>query len=396
MVDIATINNTNMTDGGYSSMVNLDGGGFLAAYYYCDLFFTNSEIRFVKYKPEPLASSYSYTAGTNFSGTIGLGDWQTPYNGYIQVVMSRVAGIITLNPAFAFGFLHPVGSSYYITEAVFNGSGDNNQSFRVRDAQTGKAQLYVSAVGVGIGGVTNGTQSLNVSGNVAATNFTGAADGLTNLHASALTGVVPEVNSAHSLTNVTITQGTLYGSTGQTNWTFTDTNGWHNTNSGTLGHADGASGNFTFSGSVIASNITASAGGVFTGNGSGLTNIPVAAIVPLFYTNYSKTAQTSTNWINSWTPTYNCLVEVGGNISVTTYSANTGFALFVQYTNAITGLPANKSMMSGNGAVGAFPSAVYSLYCASNNPISFNTFALTGFNCTYNVDAYIFVRAILP
>lgn len=152
------------------------------------------------------------------------------------------------------------------SDGVHIGTGGHYGTLYLRDVANATS-TYISAQD---GGFEIGSQSggAALSSDGASLHFYlpiyGNAAHLTNVSATALTGIVP-ITNLPPLNYIPQTNGdavglTSYGTALKTNWTKTDQSGWLNTN------ANGGNVRIT-QGNVIAS-------GTFTGNGSGLTNLP--------------------------------------------------------------------------------------------------------------------------
>jgi hypothetical protein len=108
--------------------------------------------------------------------------------------------------------------------------------------------------------------------------------------AGSTNGFVKAANG--TATGLSATSSVFYGSALATNFTKTDVDGWHNTNTTTTGHVDIQSGNVTASSNIVTGDL-----GQFKGNAAGLTNIQAAGItgtIPTI-TKYSTNATWNVN-----------------------------------------------------------------------------------------------------
>ena len=138
------------------------------------------------------------------------------------------------------------------------------------------------------------------------------------------TSAVSMTNQANSFSG-TATNFTLYGDANHTNWTYTDTTGWNNTNVAG-GSVNIRNGNITASGTNTA--------GYYVGNGGGLINLQAGNIVGTLTNN----AATATYATTSGTATNSPLGALGSaatNSSSAFDTNNAGIAAALAATNAM-------------------------------------------------------------
>jgi hypothetical protein len=221
-----------------------------------------------------------------------------------------------------------VGTVSSATYAATAGTATNSPLGLFGSAATNSTSAF-DTNGAALAAMTNLGNIVAVTMTNAANSFTGNGGGLTNLQAGNIVGTVSSATyatTAGTATNAapggnivtntetgvtlggaftgTATSFTLYGDANHTNWTYTDTTGWNNTN------IAGGSVNIK-NGSVTASGTNTA--GYFIGNGGGLTNLTATNLVSAIGT-WSSASNTLALNNGDW------LLQTGGNGAITNCS----------------------------------------------------------------------------